>query len=210
MLIRRLLISFIAFHLLVHPAFADMIMLRDGQRHLGVVANREDVRAHPEEHLYVSILPKDSTEPLRFPVEDIEFVVFQDGEDQQIIDFKALTARADMAQKRATVAGVAGVDSKGGGFGIIAAGLAAAGIGIFVKFGEEQTASGSSSFGRSEKSYNAVNYALIGLGAMLVAVGTARQWGSTKWLSHDADGLMIGCKANQGERRVAVGYRVTF
>jgi len=210
MLLRRLLISLIALHLLVHPAFADIVMLRDGQRHVGVVANRGDVRAHPQEHLYVSILPKDSTEPLRFPLEDIEYVVFQDGEDQQIVDFKALTARSDLAHKRATVAGVAGVDTKGGGFGIIAAGLAAAGIGIFVKFGEEQATSGSSSFGRSEKSYNALNYALMGLGAMLVALGTAKQWGSTKWLSYEADGLLIGCKPNEDERGVAVGYRVTF
>lgn len=210
MLLRRPLILLVVLNLIAHPAFADIVMLRDGEKHVGVVENRDQVRAHPEQYLHIRLLPKDSAEPLLFPVGDIDYVAFQDGDEMQVVDFKALTPRSALAQDNATVAAVAGMDSKGRGFGIIAAGVAAAGIGIFVKFGEEQATAGSSSFGRTERSYNALNYALIGLGVLLVAVGIAKQADSTKWLSHNADGLMIGGNPGMRESGAVVGYRVTF
>ena len=84
MWIRRVLTVVFALHLIVHPALADVVKLKNGDEHEGVIANREQVRENPSSHSWIGILPDSSERVLRVPVENTEYVLLEDGEEKEV------------------------------------------------------------------------------------------------------------------------------
>lgn len=78
-------------------ARADRVVLRNGTSVTGLVANREQVAARPEDPREIGLLItlEDGTEALRrLPVADISYVVLEDGEAQRVLEFSPPPERA--------------------------------------------------------------------------------------------------------------------
>jgi hypothetical protein len=207
MWIRSVLITLLALLLLAEPALADIVMLRDGDKFVGTVVGRDEVMADPSSFKTISLIPDGSEDIVRFASEDIEYILFQNDAGGLLVEFAEPT---QAGQQETTMMATGSVGSKGGAAWMIAAGFALLGVGVFVKFGDEPNTSASGSRTSTEKSYNAMNYAWIGLGSALIAAGVLRHMAGSQAGYSPADNLMIGYRNNQGHDGLAVGYRLAF
>ena len=193
--------------LLGQPAAADVLALKTGVKHNGTIANREELRSRPSEAQAVGLLREDSGELLRFAVDDVDYVVLQEQDRQVVIDFSSLTRGRPQP---AAVALLPQDSPSSGAAGYILGGLALGALGALVKFGGAKATITESSISADEKSYNGVNYALMGLGGVLVLVGLAKDSSTPP----AAVGALQGCglliAAAGSEHSAALGVRVAF
>jgi len=184
----RLIAGVLAFCLLAAtPGSADMVMLLTGDSFRGTFANRDVVREQTSAQAQISLLPEDSEELLRFELDQIDYLVFEDGGQREVIDLSSLKSgrlAADAqqwspayAEFRESLEPEPEPKAKAGkkGIPLIIVGAMTAGAGALIKFGDEKVTVTEDSIDYQENSYNALNYSLmIGGGAMLV-IGIAIQ-----------------------------------
>jgi hypothetical protein len=207
MWIRRILATLMAMLMLAHPALADIIMLRDGVKFVGSVVDRESVRADPSSYERIGFIPDGSEEEMRFPASEVEYVLFQDGSDGQLVEFTEEPAPYDPAPYT-TVSGSVG--SKGRVAWIVATGLVVAGIGVLIKIGGESRMSSYGEPGWGREGHGALGYTLIGIGSAILIGGVAKGLSGSRPANVSGNGLMLGCGEISGQRSMAVAYRVNF
>jgi len=86
MRIKSLISCWLALVMLAQSVFADVVVLRNGDRYTGTLANREQVRANPRAADTIAILPSDSEELQRFPVGEIAYLILEDSDRQEVLD----------------------------------------------------------------------------------------------------------------------------
>jgi hypothetical protein len=182
-------------------------MLRDGLKFVGTVVGRDEVRSDPLAYEWISLLPDGSDELMRFPVEDVEYILFQNGADGVLVEFPK---EYELHQPGSTVMVAGKADSKGGAAWMIGAGIALVGVGIFIKFGNEQNPTASGLSDSHEKSHNSMNYAWIGLGSALITAGIIKHMARPEVGYNSGDEFLIGYHCSHGDDGFAVGYRLTF
>jgi len=170
---RRVVCLCIVVVLLAQPVLGDVIGTRNGEKFVGRLANREEVRADPRALDTIGMLLSDSGELLRFRVQDVEYIVLQDGDLEQVIDLLSSPRRgaspgspAYPTMRRENHPPV-----------LIALGFAAGTLGLLYKFGGPKCTISSSSMDCDEKSYSGINYALMAAGALLVVIGITQSHG---------------------------------
>lgn len=179
----------------------DLIVLRTGAELRGDVANREKVAAHPELFSSVSILLDQSGEEMqlrRVLVADIAYLVLDEEEGRRVIEFADLPAPPPVAIAERNPASVLQVREaeENDMTTAIVFGLVALGVGALVKFGDEQLVDSGSSVHHEEKTYNAVNYMLMGVGAIMVIAGFSvhegKQRGALASIGPDLGSVRLG------------------
>ena len=182
----RLIAGVMAFCLLAAtPGSADMVMLLTGESFTGTFANRDVVREQTAAQAQISLLPDDSDELLRFELDQIDYLLFEDGTEREVIELSSLKpgrSAADAQQwppayRKFRESLEPEPKAKPGkkGIPLIIVGAMTAGAGALIKFGDEKVTVTEDSIDYQENSYNALNYSLmIGGGAMLV-IGIAIQ-----------------------------------
>ena len=180
----RLVAGVLAFCLLAAtPGSADMVMLVTGESFTGTFANRDVVREQTAAQTQISLLPEDSDELLRFDLDQIDYLVFEDGGEREVVDLSSLKSERSpgAAQQwspryrefREKLEPEPERGKKGIPFIIV--GLLTGGVGALIKFGDEKVTVTEDSIDYQESSYNALNYCLmVGGGAMFV-IGVAIQ-----------------------------------
>ena len=182
----RLIAGVMAFCLLAAtPGSADMVMLLTGESFTGSFANRDVVRERTAAQAHISLLPDDSDELLRFELDQIDYLIFEDGEEREVIDLSSLKSEGSPAgaqqwspayrEFRERLEPGPKPEPGKKGIPLIIVGAMTAGAGALIKFGDEKVTVTEDSIDYQENSYNALNYSLmIGGGAMLV-IGIAIQ-----------------------------------
>lgn len=182
----RFLGGILAFCLLVAtPGSADMVMLLTGESLRGTFANRDTVREQPAAQAHISLLPEDSDELLRFELDEIDYLVFEDQGKREVIELSSLRSKPTLADSqqwtpeyrefRESLEPEPKAKAGKKGIPLIIVGAMTAGAGALIKFGDEKVTVTEDSIDYQENSYNALNYSLmIGGGAMLV-IGIAIQ-----------------------------------
>ena len=167
MVLRRVItLVLVLGQLTVVPATADTVVLLNGERHDGSVANRDLVAADPVSCSVVSILLPGESELLRFRIEEIDHIVLEDGIASHVIDFADI--RTSSVQSGNAQYESAAERSYGAVTWIVVGGLLG-GTGALVRFGEEEVTRP----GVIERTYTPLNYIMMGGGALLVVVGIA-------------------------------------
>ena len=215
----RFLGGILAFCLLVAtPGSADMVMLLTGESFAGTFANREVVRERTAEQAYVSLLPDDSDELLRFELDQIDYLVFEDGGEREVIDLSSLKSGRSLADAqqwtpayrefRETIEPKPESGKKG--IPLIIVGLLTGGAGALIKFGDEKVTVTENSIDYQESSYNAVNYCLmVGGGAMFV-IGVAIQASDSSPSGSNHAMLTVESCVTPLSRAPGVGVSLTF
>jgi hypothetical protein len=151
----------VALLLAAQPVLADVVVLKDGTKHAGTLANREDLRFAGRAGRPVSILLSGTGELMRIQARQIEYVVVQDVSGEQVVDFSALRA--------ARPEGEGGRMSGGSAFG---SALAQLGIGTLTLVGGillETDSRQASLLG--SRTFGALNLLMVGVGAFLMGSG---------------------------------------
>jgi hypothetical protein len=206
MWIRRVLICLVTLQMLVHPAFADVVVLRNGTKHEGLVSNREDVRSRPQAHDWVSILLTDTDEVVRVPVENVDYIVFEDNGAREVIDFSTLRGESQLNSRPEPHDYDVKRDAA---LALVIGGGVAVGVGAFVKFGGKKVTERNGTIDYDENSYNAANYAMIIGGVVLLLVG-ATMFGSGSPEPQYSRGPVFDCCADDGTGELRIGYAVRF
>lgn len=151
-------------------AFADYIVMKNGQEIRGSIANKEQIAHSPLEFQIISILTDDEHEMKRIFVEDIQYLVLEDGGEKRVIEFGGIKIRNT---KRETM----GMEIKSSsnyrdqGLALMIFGGSVAAFGALYKFGDEKAVVTATSIDYDEKSYNALNYAMMVGGGILFLIG---------------------------------------
>jgi len=203
--------------LVTAQCFADAVVLRDGTRHEGRLANRAFYLDGKVPVDFVAIMtepadPHDATF-LRIPTREVDYILVGDGPHAEILDPLALAAREgrsmswaeaerfrdpsreDLEETPSQVAGVI----------LFILGITAAGVGVFHKFGEPEVVLTEAPISRfdsptevdQDKSYNSVNYMLMITGSALaiggiVTLSRARSVGDETGLMGADDVTQVG------------------
>jgi len=198
MKLRRSVATALMVCLLVHPAFCDEIVLLNGERVSGDIADREGVAANPLDRDLISILDEDRSiaEDLkRYPLFEIDYIVLEDESGRRVLDIagsKAETKTQPIGP--APTRGTRDRDREGEGIALTILGLGCAGLGALVKFGDEKLTVTEHDIDYDEKSYNATNYVLIvgggtiALAGIIILAGNSTDSGSTIGMSINDDG----------------------
>ena len=157
--------------LTVVPASADVVVLRNGERHEGTVANREQVRQDPAGRSLVALLLPGGDELIRFATEDINHVIIEDGGNSCVLDFMGVDL--EILEERGRAMRVQ-LSPRPSGIPIIVGGLLVGGVGALVKLGEEELRVTEDS-AELRPTYNAFNYTMIIGGTGMVVVGIAME-----------------------------------
>lgn len=155
-------------------AIADLIVLRNGTQHRGVIANREAFRTARGVVEVVSILTDSSATGgatiHRIARGDIEYAVLEDGGDKrQVFDMSLVSlAPGTIDPSRIGYNGPTSRVSAGVGLAIFGAGTAI--LGATARFGPARLSATPNSVDYDENSYNGFNYALM-IGGTALAIG---------------------------------------
>jgi hypothetical protein len=168
--------SFMLVSLLWQVAAADVLVLRNGGRIEGTLANREVVAGDPAAFSYVSflLLPADrAPELLSFAVSEVEYIVLDGDEATRVIDFQMHRSFPEPPLRSARTEEMRRRDQRRG-LALIVLGL---GVGIYAAvhpFEENyQTSSYPGGYARvnTGNTYNTANYVLMGVGAFGIVAG---------------------------------------
>jgi hypothetical protein len=173
-LLRVLTLAAAALVMCTSPAVvrADVVVLDDGFRYIGTVQDREDVRAHPDQHTSIGIRVPGAMDFFQVPASIIASVVLEDSGGNFVITFRsaappaAVSRPAAMPQTRVSRGDNAVPLVVGGGL--------IAGLGAVARFGGAKATATEDSFDYSEHSYNWLNYALMIGGGVMVVAGVAQ------------------------------------
>jgi len=209
MFIKSLLVLMMIVMVLANSVLADTVVLRSGERYDGILANRDQVRTHPTQQAWVSLLVQESGELRRVAIGEIDYIILEDDGKQQVIDFNALgfrpasgSTRRQISQRGSTTNGIA----------LVVFGIGVGAAGALVKLGEPKATVTEHSIDVEEHSYSAANYGMMAVGAVLVVVGVAIASGGARGvaLSDKRDGLFVRCWPDQDMSNLLVGYSVVF
>lgn len=178
------LLSFMSITLLFAQAvFADSVILRSGRQVHGTLADRERFRSAPTGLQIIAIASTDSSEHalqlLRFPRTEVQAVVLTDGTAIQVLDLAQPTAATPERVTSHSGVGISAFESspferpslRQTAAVSTGLGIAALVIGLSVKFGGPRVSATNASLTLEEHSYNAANFALMGLGGALTTFG---------------------------------------
>lgn len=192
--------------LIAHPATADVVVLRTGEKYSGVIANREAVLKSPTSQRQVAILLEGSEDLMRFDAELIEYLLLEDDGERTVIDMT--TAQQPPVVSARPIVSEAG--DGGGGVELMVCGLLLGATGLLVKFGDEKATVTNTSIDYDEKSYNELNYLMMGLGGVMFVIGAGMEAGGG-WASASTEtGPLLAVRSHLGERWALIGYRVAF
>jgi len=91
---RLLITSLLALLLLVYNAPADTVVLKSGESHEGIIANRDQILENPTQQRLITLMPAGEDTLQRYPVTDIAHVSFS-GNPPKVIDFTTLESIID-------------------------------------------------------------------------------------------------------------------
>jgi hypothetical protein len=207
---RRTLCAWLALLLLAQPLFADVVVLKSGEKYAGTVANRDQVRTDPRASRSIGILVTSSSELQRFAVDDVEYIILEDRDGDQVIDLLAAAPRTSPA----SVVVPARIH-RGGDTAVLAVlGSVALGAGALVKFGGPKCSVTQSSVDCDKKSYNALNYTLMGFGGFLLLMAIVQGSSSTDYIPEQSSGdsthPIIALRPGRNGPVITVGYRFSF
>ena len=216
----RLIAGVMAFCLLAAtPGSADMLMLVTGESFTGRFANRNVVRDRPAAQAHISLLLADSDEELlRFELGQIDYLVFEDGEEREVVDLSSLkpgrppgaAQRGSPEYRRFRESLEPKPERSKKGIALIAGGLMTGAFGALIKFGDEKLTITEGSMDHQESSYNALNYFLmVGGGAMCVIGITIQVSDSTPSASNHAMLTVESC-VTPLSRMPGVGVSLSF
>jgi hypothetical protein len=209
-MIERLMCAVMALVLLAGPVLADVIVLKDGERFTGTIANREQVRADPGASPTISILLSDSNELQRFRLGDVDYLILDDPTGQQVVDLSSARA-SDLPAAPATMARLN--RQKYGGL-LMFAGVLAGGVGLVHKFGGPKCELTNESVNCDDHSFDGTNYALMAGGGLLVVLGIVEMASGSEsprvGLSPKAKGLGLLVRAGPRSTEVGVSYALRF
>jgi len=184
----RLIAGVLAFCLLAaSPGSADMVMLLTGEPLRGTFANRDALREQPAAQAHISLLPEDTDELLRFELDEIDYLVFEDQGKREVIELSSLRSTPTLADSqqwtpeyrdfRESLKTKLEPETKPTkkGIPLMVIGVATGGLGALVKFGGEKVIATEGSIEHQEDSYNAMNYSLMLVGGALLVTGIAIQ-----------------------------------
>jgi hypothetical protein len=161
------------------PARADTVALKSGALIEGTIANAEPMRSGRIYSSFVSILSDD--ELLRIPLDDVDYLVIETGDEVLVLDPSQPGTVVDPSKEAVSLEPLSSdyrsrrkelTGKKNLGTVLTIAGVAAAIVGVAIKFGDEELRISSDS-ATIEKTYNATNYILMGGGAALTIAGVA-------------------------------------
>jgi hypothetical protein len=183
-MIRRILAGVLVTLTLAQASLADVIVLGNQQRFHGTLANREEFARDPHAPGTLALLPPSTATDslpalLRFERADISHVILEDGASSRVFD---LTVRAPAPRATTAAPGskISDVDtwrptsvesSKARGTALVVLGLGVVVLGAAVKFGGAKASVTETSLRYEEHSYNAANYACMGIGAIMFVSG---------------------------------------
>lgn len=177
----RILVATLCFLVPVTPTLADIVVLRTGESYVGLLANRESIRVPFDQTSTIGLLHKENSNSeevlLRFHVKEIDYIVLEDSLGRRVIDCSHLV----LPPQSSSVFPQGGRISRSHapGIGELVLGLFTFGIGVAIKFGEEKATITENSIDYDEKSYNALNYALMASGGALMLLGAVSLAGSS-------------------------------
>jgi hypothetical protein len=154
-------------------SFADVLVLRNGGRIEGTLANREVVAGDPFAFSYISflLLPANRTpELLSFDVAEVDYVLLDTEGGSRVIDFRAPPSfpRAEPQAKSST-------DSysrnRTRGIALIGLGFGLAAVSFVIPFGSEDREESGYGWIADGRNYNEVNYALLIAGGLSILTG---------------------------------------
>jgi hypothetical protein len=203
----HLLSTVLGVALIAHVASADVVVLKDGTRHQGVVANRHLLEVQPGAFDVVSLLSGDD-DLKRFQVSAIDYVVLEAESGDKVVDFSQLAQfdrrpiahqfERDHSRKRQM------------GTLMVGFGAAALIVGTLVKFGGPKATVTDSRIDVDDDSYNAMNYALMIAGGILVVGGVFTLADTDDEDTDKKGGGMWDLEASLLEARLSVGYSKRF
>lgn len=204
--IRRVVACVAALLLFIQPAAADVLVLLDGQRHVGVIANRDAVRETPHRQSRIAILISDSDELLRFQTAEIDHIVFEEDGESYVID---MTEQPPPTKYTTPPRPVQTADTDTG-VALMLSGAAIGLLGALVKFGDEKATITESSIDYDEKSYNGLNYAMMGLGGVMFILGASTSLGPASADSDAGVEPSLACKIEDGHPVAFLGISFIF
>ena len=174
MLLRRYICIVLLVTMLIPlPAQGDVVVLRDGRKLVGVVANRDGLREEASARSHIAILEDESGDLTRLAPDKIDYIILEDDGDQYVVE---LTDSQGPAKSTAAPDIPRVFPDSGSGSPktfLIVAGLAIGGVGAAVKFGGPKATITEESVDVDEDSYNTANYIMMIGGAAMVVLGLA-------------------------------------
>jgi len=166
---------------------------------------------------HFSLLVPGSDELLRISPQDIDYIVFIDGDNQHVVDLSALHSEPLMTGRQGVqiakpIPGqeilTTGVPQKGG-VPLVVGGLALAAVGVLVKFGGAKATVTEDSVDYNDKSYNEINYGLMAAGGAMAIGGFVIEAGEQAQQYHGGELSMI---SSSGPTALAasVKYQLRF
>jgi hypothetical protein len=210
MWIKRVIVLAMLFHLLGGQALADVVVLRDGKRHVGAVANREELRARPSVYSRISILLEESGELMRIDVNRVEYVILEDDGRKEVIDFYTASPSEEANPPEVHSEPIVLHSSAGTSTVLMMTGAAVASVGALIKFGEERVTISSQDVDYSDETYNALNYVMIVGGAALIMAGILVRTSEARYASFQARGAVLDFPVDKRGFGVKVGYSYSF
>lgn len=186
--------------LLPQVALGDRIVLRNGQKIDGTIANRDEIERDLSGQDVIAILVEDSlgaSELRRVQLFEIEYLVLEDAQGKRVLDVASLvhkTSPEASVTQQDLGRGWVGRDwgrRRDTGMMLMVGGGFLGGVGALVKFGPEKVEITESDVKYHEKTYNAANYILMGAGALLAVVGISL-------IVSDIEGSRTGISVNHG------------
>ena len=155
-------------------ALADRIVLRNGEEMRGTVANRDEVETVPSLYETIGILVEyadGTSELLRFPKSEIEYIVIEQSDGDRVIDLVTLTDTPESSPASPHDVSLEARRNKSYGVLSIVAGGAIVTVGIAHKFGGPELKITESGTDYKSETYDLTNYFLIGAGSLFVIGG---------------------------------------
>ncbi len=180
--------------------FADTLVLRDGTRLKGAIANQEQLKSHPELQETISIVTDDTRELRRFAAGEVAYMVFEGPNGVQVIDPTTVRVPAPLTPADGTRTFYR---KTGRALNCVLGGIAVGTVGALVKFGRTTGYA-------TEDEYNGVNYAMMAAGGALIGVGLFLLGDTAPEASAVESGPNVSLAVDRGSMEVGAGWRLAF
>ncbi len=159
----------------VTPALADVIVLRTGKKIHGHISERKKLALSTDDFINKSISIEGeelTTIPQTINISDIQYIVLEDDNNKRFfsvnhtsdsLNIKYSVLELDSLYQSETI-----LNKKRIGKIITLTGIVTFSVGMIIKFGDGYSTYG---YSNNNKSYNALNYALMAFGGLMVVNG---------------------------------------
>jgi hypothetical protein len=148
-------------------ALADVLVLRNGTRIEGKIANRVQLVKTPWAFEFVSILSGDDGAIRRVPAEELSYAIIVDRGDSVVVDFMLAKAMSTDGRNHPRRGMAKGVEN---GLALAGFGTALLVLGVVVRFGPKELKVTENSI-EYKKTYSGLNYGFMAGGGVLMAAG---------------------------------------